>query len=144
MLYFLNIIFKKKTEDIYIQLFRYLFVGSVSAILDISILFILTEYVNLYYLVSATLSFVIGGIVNYVLSKIWIFTKNKYQASKEILFFFIIGFIGLLFNGIVLWILTTTFNLWYILSKIIAIFIVFLWNFLARKYLLFTAKNEYK
>lgn len=130
--------FIEKTDSSHIQFLRYLFVGGIAFIADFSFLFILTEFAKFNYLISAGISFIIGLIINYILSIIWVFTKkNCSKKWLEFLIFGIIGVVGLFFNEIFLWLFTNIFGIYYLDSKIISTVFVYFWNFSARKFLLF-------
>ena len=127
-----------KTDNVFIQLIRYTFVGGFAFIIDFSLLWFLTDICDIYYLISATISFFVGLIINFFLSKKWIFNKSKVDNKKlEFLFFALIGIVGLGLNDLFIWFLTDYCNIHYLVSKIIAVFLVYLWNFCARKYLLY-------
>ena len=59
------------------QLFRYIIVGGIAFLVDYGLLFLLTEYFHFHYLLSATISFIAGLIVNYAISTRWIFRHSK-------------------------------------------------------------------
>ncbi|MDR3665986.1 MAG: GtrA family protein [Ignavibacteriaceae bacterium] len=135
-------VFKGKTDNTLLQLFRYSFVGGFAFLIDFGTLFILTEYCHLYYLVSAGLAFILGLMVNYFLSLKWVFNSRTIgNRWLEFLFFSAIGLIGLGLNELFLWILTDFLAIYYLISKIITTFIVYFWNFFARKMMLFNKKN---
>lgn len=131
-------VFIEKTNNTLLQLFRYTFVGGFAFLIDFGTLFILTEYFNIYYLVSAGIAFIFGLIANYFLSVKWVFNsrtvKNK---GLEFLLFASIGLVGLGLNELFIWILTDILVVYYLFSKIITAFIVYFWNFFARKTILF-------
>lgn len=136
-------IFISKTDNVIIQLFRYGFVGGIAFIADFGILYILTEFLNVYYLLSAAISFTIGILVNYTISVLWVFYRNKFSNKLlEILIYTIIGVIGLGLNLFIMWFCTDLLLVYYLLSKIISTIIVFLWNFFARKYILFNNERN--
>jgi putative flippase GtrA len=56
----LNALFAQKTNKVFIQLFRYTFVGGFAFLVDFGLLFFLKEVCGLHYLLSATLSFIAG------------------------------------------------------------------------------------
>ncbi len=119
------------------QAAKYLVVGGTCTIIDIGLLYILTEYVGLYYLLAAALSFTTGVTLNYFLCTGWIFEKSKIKnKGVEIALYFIISIIGLLINIIVIWLLTNFFILHFMLSKIMATALTLIWNFCSRKYML--------
>jgi len=131
-------VFVTSSDNTLLQLFRYTFVGGFAFLVDFGLLYILTEFAGFHYLLSATISFVAGLVVNYLLSKIWVFTRSTYSNNKvEFLLFAVIGVVGLLINNACLWLLSSVVGLWYMLSKVITTVITYLWNFFARKYLLF-------
>lgn len=138
----MSISIKIGADNTLIQLLKYTIVGGTAFLIDISILIALTEILNLHYLISAAISFTIGLLYNYFLSTIWVFRYRKYQNILFELFLFgIIGTIGLGINEVVLFYFTEILQLPnYIYSKLISTFIVYIWNFFARKYLLFNKK----
>lgn len=136
-------LFLRPTEDTLVQLFRYVFVGGTAFVADFGSLYLLTEYAGLHYLVSATIAFVIGLAVNYLLSTLWVFQARKVRNPyMEFLFFALIGVVGLGLNALIMYVFTDLLAVYYLLSKIISTFLVFMWNFLARKYLLFNPANK--
>lgn len=131
-------IFFNQSNNTLLQLFRYTFVGGLAFMIDFGLLFALTEYAGFHYLFSATISFVAGLIVNYLLSKVWVFTRSTIAKRElEFLIFAVIGIIGLLINNLFLWLLTNVIGLWYMLSKVLVTIITYLWNFFVRKLILF-------
>jgi len=58
----------RPTDSTLVQLLRYTFVGGLAFIVDLGSLFALTEFAGLHYLVSASLSFLLGLATNYTLS----------------------------------------------------------------------------
>ena len=121
-------IFYGASDNLLIQFVRYFFVGGFAFIVDFGLLYILTEYAGLHYLLSATLSFIAGLVVNY----------SKFRNRiVEFLFFAAIGVVGLGFNDLLIWLFTDCIGTHYMFSKIVAAAMVYLWNFFARKYLVF-------
>ena len=134
----LHRIFVQKTDNTLLQLFRYGFVGGIAFVVDYGTLFLLTNYAGVPYLWSAAIAFILGLVTNYLLSISWVFRRNEAMKSwQEFLLFAIIGIVGLGFNEIIMYLGTDILQLHYMLSKLISTVIVFFWNFLARKYLLF-------
>lgn len=131
-------LFFGKTDNTLLQLFRYTFVGGFAFVVDFGLLFVLTEYAGFHYLVSAAVAFVAGLLVNYALSKLWVFSRTNYSNRLvEFLLFALVGIIGLGLTEVFMWCFTTLLGLYYILSKVITTAIVYLWNFFGRKYLIF-------
>lgn len=120
------------------QLFRYTLVGGLAFLLDFAILYYLTEFLAIYYLVSAAAAFIAGLTTNYLLSIHWVFEhRNCGSVRREFIIFAVIGVFGLGMNELCLWFFTERAGLHYLAAKIGAAVMVFLWNFIARKMILF-------
>lgn len=134
----IRFVFKNKTDNTFLQLFRYTFVGGLAFLVDFGTLFTLTEYLSLHYLISAGIAFVFGLIINYILSIKWVF-NSRVMTNRwlEFMLFTLIGLVGLGLNELFMWILTDLFIIYYLLSKIITTFFVYFWNFFARKFIIF-------
>lgn len=131
-------LFYGSTDKLLVQFVRYFFVGGFAFVVDFGLLYILTEYARLHYLLSATLSFIAGLLVNYIISCLWVFNGSKFKNRLvEFLFFAAIGVVGLALNDTLIWLFTDCIGTHYMFSKIVAAAMVYLWNFFARKYLVF-------
>ena len=123
------------------QLWRYGIVGGIAFVLDYGCLFVLTEYCGIHYLYSAAIAFLVGLATNYILSKIWVFKDNRIgNKFIEFLLFAVIGVVGLGLNELLIYIFAHCLSFHYMVGKIVSTIVVFFWNFLARKYLLFHSK----
>ena len=133
---------KNKTDSTLIQLFRYTLVGGIAFLVDFGTLYALTEGAGLHYLVSAALSFCLGLLTNYSLSVVWVFQRRRLSSRwAEFGVFGLIGLVGLGFNELTIWLLTEKLGLHYLMSKIASTVCVYLWNFFARKFALFSKES---
>jgi len=133
---------KGKTGNIWIQIFRYLFSGGVAFIVDYSALYALTEWGGLHYLLSSSISFMLGLIVTYVFSILWIFdVRSREKKWEEFLIFAGIGLVGLGLTELFMYLFTSVIGLHYLVSKIITTILVTAWNFSAKKLLLFSRRR---
>ncbi|MCQ2349509.1 MAG: GtrA family protein [Paludibacteraceae bacterium] len=90
-----------------------------------------------------TISSLLGGIVNYVMSKRWVFNQSKMSNRlMEFLFFTLIGGIGLVLNIVTLKIFADFIGMNARVAKIISIVVVFFSTFFIRKYCLFNDKKK--
>lgn len=132
-----------KTNSTLIQLLRYTVVGGIAFSVDFATLFLLTDSVGFHYLVAAGMAFLAGLATNYALSVRWVFDCRKIDSRvREFFLFFLVGVIGLGFNEVFIWLFTELARFHYLLSKIASTVFVYLWNFFARKYLLFTPEES--
>ena len=123
----------KKHEKLVKQIVKFGFVGGGAFLIDYSILYVLTEFVGIHYLISSVISFIISLIFNYILSIYWVFDVTKKQTAKEVLIFVILSVIGLGINQVVMYVGSDLLNIYYMITKLVATFIVMVWNFVTRK-----------
>lgn len=134
-------LFINPTDNTYIQFFRYLFVGGTAFLVDAGCLFLL-EKLGLNYLLAAMFAFVVGLVVNFILSKLLVFKGNETISSNkvEFLVYAIIGVIGLGLTELILYLFTEKLLVYFMVSKVIAAMVVLIWNFVARKVTLYNKK----
>jgi len=120
------------------QFFLYGAISVAALAVDYGLLIFLTEIAGLHYLVSATLSFSAGMLLVYGSSVGFIFDHRRLESgSLELMSFVLIGVAGLLLNAALLWAITAGTPLGYQLAKLPTAGIVFLFNYVARRNLLF-------
>lgn len=126
------------SSNVFIQLFRNFFVGIAAFILDFTLQYVLVDVCGMHYLIAQAISHVTGGLVNYLMSLFWVFDKKpQKRVYMHFIYFSIIGAVGLGINTFIIWLFTSIIGWYHMYSKIIATIVVFLFNFFARKYLLF-------
>lgn len=132
-------IFFNPTTNGFIQFFRYAFVGGIATVVDWGILFLLTEFMHFHHLLSAVFSFAAGLVANFVLSKLLVFNSTEAKVNKALEFagYAIIGVIGLGITELIMFVMTSKLHMHYMISKIIATVVVLIWNYLARKYIIY-------
>jgi len=116
------------------QFVRYFGVALVGLAVDFGTLVLLHEVAGVYYLYAAIAGFVAGLIVNYTLSSRYVFKDSKLSSRwMEFVSFGMIGLVGLGLLSASMWLLTDVMHVHYILSKVLATVVVFIWNFVGRK-----------
>lgn len=116
------------------QFARYFGVALIGLASDFGILVFFKEVLNLHYLFAAANGFLVGLMVVYVLSNKFVFSNPKIKSkSWNFIIFGLIGLVGLGLLGALMWFFTSFLGLYYIASKIIATFFVYMWNFFARR-----------
>ena len=119
------------------QIMRFGVVGVISFLVDYGILYVLTEKANIYYLLSAGISFTVSVVINYLLSMSWVFKSNKKRGKKEeFIIFIVLSLGGLLLNQVMMYVFVDYMNEYYLLAKIVATAIVMIYNFTSRKLIL--------
>ena len=75
-------LFKNKTNNTFIQMFRYAIVGWTVFAIDIVLLYVLTEFAGVYYLLSATIAFAIALTIDYIITVKWVFSVRSLESRK--------------------------------------------------------------
>jgi len=135
----INKLLREKTDNALIQFGRYFFASAAAFAADFFILFVLTDFLGIYYLTSSVMAFLCGLTVNYIISIRWVFNKSRFEnkRKKEFTIFALIGVVGIFLNTFFIWLFTEKFLMYYLVSKVFASFFVFTWNFVARKLIIF-------
>ncbi len=125
---------------------RYLVVGGSAFLVDYGVLYLTKTYLfqslgdTGVYLATA-LGFLAGLIYNYILSLIWVFqsakTQNKGKTIGAFVIFAVIGVIGLLLTEGGMYIGYQLLGINYLIVKLFVAAVVLLWNYGARKVILF-------
>lgn len=149
----------ERSDSTSIQFLRSLVVGGIATGVDFGIAMLLlygfsfgTLFPNFGEQIAATIGFIFGLATNYLISAVWVFNKSQVTTRLgEFLVFAVIGAVGLAIKvGLIAlfknWMDIPFFNEW-VFSKlneairnITATMIVFIYNFAARKLILYRNK----
>lgn len=122
------------TKELFSQIIKFGFVGGTAFVIDAGLLFLLTEFCGIHYLISGMISFTASVIYNYILSVKWVFdAKKDANKTQEFIVFIVLSVIGLGINQLFMWLFVDMMHIYYMLSKIIATVIVMVYNFITRK-----------
>ena len=121
----------------HVEFLSYFFFAGVATVVDFSLLYSLTEFAGLWYLLSATISYIFGMITNYSLNKIYTFENKSRKIVRQFGVFMFVATIGLVLNNLIMYGLVEYFGLWYMFARFISMFIVLIWSFSGHKYITF-------
>lgn len=120
-------------KKLFKQMFRFGVVGATAFIIDYVLLYVLTEFCGINYLISSTISFIISLIYNYILSIKWVFDVGHKQTAKDVILFVFLSVIGLGINELIMYLGVEKLDESYLIVKIFATAIVMIFNFVTRK-----------
>jgi dolichol-phosphate mannosyltransferase len=114
------------------RLCKFAFVGATGTVLNLTITYILTDYMNLWYIISAIIAIECSILSNFYLNTKITF-KYTFLDRSDI---FIVAakyhlsvLVGLVINISTLFILTELFDIYYLLSEFVAICLAFWLNY---------------
>lgn len=142
-------LFLEPTTNSFIQFFRYLFVGGLATVVDWVLLFGFEKLIasltdsapvqTAAKYIAAVIGFAAGLLVNFLLTRAFVFNSQTARAGNtagEFAGHLIVGVIGLLLTELFLW-FGDLLSVHFMLSKVVATVIVFFWNYLARKFIVY-------
>jgi putative flippase GtrA len=139
----INTLYRDSPDHFLVQLIRYVISGGVAFCIDFGLLYTLTEYGGINYNISNVISVIASTSASYLLNTLWVFNNRRFKNIKsEILIFFGINGVGLLLNPLLMWLLTAKLGIYYIKTKVIITVIVVVWNYVAKKWILFPNKTS--
>ncbi len=119
------------------QFLKFFFIGGFFAFLDLVILYILTDILGLFYLYSAVIGFVIVTSIAFVVHKKFTFQCKREDKIIQYISFFLVNLTWLAIYSAILYGGVEYLHLFYLMVAVFGKFLVFVWNFLANKYITF-------
>jgi len=106
--------------------------------LDFFVLVMLTEVLHLWYLFSAFIGALTGGIVAFILGRNWIFMKHHGKISFQAIKYLMSWGVSILLNTMGLYFVVEQLGYQYIISKVIVAIVIGVgFNFFTHKYFIF-------
>ena len=124
---------QKNTEQLFIQIIKFVIVGGIATIIDWIVFVIACNYLNINHLIANILSYAIATIYNYNASVKYVFNTNNSKNKNSFLIFMIFSLMGLGLSEIILYVTINILNINKLIAKIISILIVMTFNFITRK-----------
>lgn len=127
-----------KIQDRLSTFLKYDLVALVATAIDFTVLIGLTEMLNMWYLFSAIISALLGGITGFVLERNWVFMKKDGKLTVQSTRYLLIWMVSIVLNTGFLYLMVDLFGYQYIVSKVIVSVLVGIgFNFLMHKYYIF-------
>jgi len=115
--------YKNKTK------IKYIIIGLLGEIVDFSVLYILTNFVGIFYLFSATISYLSAVFFDFTLNRKYTFkfkSKNFIKFIKAMFKYFGVSFLAMLVNLFLLGLLVQSTKINYMLAKLIVSLALFI------------------
>ena len=122
--------------------FKYYLVGASGVFVNLGILFVLTEFVGLWYLLSSSIAIYVSITTNFLLNKTWTFRDTVIEQPSFLMYGKFIG-VSLVGMGIQLgfnYIFVEKLSVYYLLAALMSILIASSVNFVLNRRLTFGIK----
>ena len=133
--YLRHLLHLMKVSGEFKRIFKFCIVGASGMGVNEGLLWLLTERMGLFYMISALLSVESTILSKFTLNELWTFRdlrrRGVMNALKRMLRFNVVRLIGLTVNLTVLFLLTEFFGVYYLVSNLIAIVVATIWNYIA-------------
>lgn len=111
------------------KLLKFCVVGFSGMCLDFGITWLLKEKAKVNKYLANSTGFILAATSNYFFNRIWTFHSHNQQVITEYFSFITISLIGLGLSNLIIYLLTEKLKLNFYLSKLFAIAVVTIWNF---------------
>ena len=123
----------------WVRMIRFGLVGLSGIVVNTGILYLLTDFVGVYYLWSSVIAIQVSILSNFILNDIWTFSSrtllHRHSWIKRLFSFQFIAIGGVLINLLVLYGLTEYAGVYYLIANLVGILIAFIWNFVLNRHL---------
>lgn len=113
-----------------IKFLKFCAVGFSGMLIDFGITWLLKEKARVNKYIANSAGFVLAASSNYLWNRIWTFQSENDEIAIEYFSFILIAVAGLGINNFVIYLLNDRLKINFYLSKLFAIGIVTIWNFL--------------
>ena len=121
-----------------LKFLKYSIIGGISALIDWGLFYLMAILMDVNFILSATISFILATSANYLIGINFLFDSQiRFSRKKEIILIFIISLVGLGINLTSLYVLAVWIGLGLMVSKVISSLFALSWNFSMRNNFVF-------
>ncbi len=119
---------------------RFIIAGGTSAATALGLLYAFTEWVHLWYIVSATLAFSASIAVSFILQKYWTFTDRAPLSARQLVPFFILNISNVGLNSLCLYLVVEYLHVWYMAAEVGVAAVIAVWSFIVMRFVVFAPR----
>ncbi len=127
---------KYLTYEVFMKFLKFGVVGLSGVIVDFSLTYLFRNILKVNQYLANAIGFTVAASTNYFFNRVWTFKSSNPEVMVEYGEFLLISIIGLGINSFILWVMVSKLKRHFYFSKLIAIGITMIWNFIAN--LIFT------
>ena len=121
-----------------IQVAKYIISGGSAAVVNLSILYIFTEFLNIWYLITASVAYILAFGVSFGLQKFWTFKDHETSdIHKQLSLYLVVILVNLGLNALFVYLLVEHTGIWYMIAQIISGLIIAIESFFVYKLIIF-------
>ena len=116
--------------ELFNLLLKFSIAGIAGVLINFCLCIVMKELLNINKYFSNSFSLVIALTVNFFLNRNWAFSKNFGNIVDQSLKFSLVVIVSIVLNHLIVYIFTEKIKINFYYSKIFAVGVLFLWNFL--------------
>lgn len=117
---------------------RFIVSGGTAAVSLLAILFVLTEFVGVWYIASSILAFIVSVFINFTLQRLWVFENDSQKnMTRQAILFFGVNLMNLLINAVLMYLFVDIAHFWYMLAQVCTSIIIAFESFIVYKKIIF-------
>ena len=125
------------------KILRYIISGGTGAVVNIGTLFILTHYLQVWYLASSVAAFITSFLVSFYLQRTWTFQQHLPDSmTRQAARYLAVALFNLVLNTAIVYASVEYLGFWYVLAQVFAGGIVAVSSFFIYKHLVFVGHQE--
>lgn len=118
------------------KIVRYAISGGMATVTNILFLFIFTDLIGIWYVLSAVLSYLVSFVVSFSMQKYWTFRESSSdQIASQAIFYVVITTINLGLNAGCIYLLVHYFGVYYLLAQLIISLIIAIESFFVYRFI---------
>lgn len=122
----------------FLKVVRFVISGGSAAVVHLSVLWFLTDILDLWYLISGVVAFLVAFVVSFLMQKYWTFKNrsvDKIKTQTGTYFFIAVFNLGL--NTFMLYLFVEIFHVHYLLAQLVIGAVVAVWSYFAYSHFVF-------
>lgn len=127
---------------IYAKVVRFLISGGTATLTNLILLYVLTDFVRLWYVVSAIVAFVVAFFVSFILQKFWTFRDlSQENIHRQAVIYFLAALFNLCLNTVLLYVLVEYFGVHYMIAQFFVSAAIAIENYFIYQCLIFNRRS---
>ena len=107
------------------RMIRFIIAGCISTTVSFSLLFILTEILGVWYLLSSTIAFIMTFAVSFTLHKFWTFkSREAHILRAQMVQSLVLAIWNIGLNALAMYILVDVAQIWYMLAQALTLAVI--------------------
>lgn len=121
-----------------LEVARFITSGSIAAFTNLTLLYLFTSIVGIWYIFSAVIAYMISISVSFTLQKFWTFSHHSLKKTYSEIFWYIVNNVfSLVINIAGLYVLVEYVSMWYLAAQFILLVLIAIWSFFIYRFLIF-------